>query len=81
MSRGDLDRVYFSMQGSRRSMMPIRIRPLHGEDGDLLGRSISPSDRVAMMWPLALDAWAFKGEPVRELRLPRHIVRVLRGGR
>jgi hypothetical protein len=27
---------------------------------------------VAMVWPLTLDAWAFKGEPVAESRLPRH---------
>jgi hypothetical protein len=38
-------------------------------------------ERLAMMWPLALEAWAFKGEPVIEPRLPRHVVRVIRGGR
>ena len=38
----------------------------------------TPAERLQMMWQLALDAWAFKGEPVAELRLPRHIVRVLR---
>jgi hypothetical protein len=30
--------------------------------------------RIEMMWPLALEAWEFKGEPVREPRLPRHVV-------
>jgi hypothetical protein len=38
----------------------------------------TPAERLEMMWQLTLDAWAFKGEPVAELRLPRHIVRVLR---
>jgi hypothetical protein len=38
----------------------------------------TPAERVQMMWQLTLDAWTFKGEPVAELRLPRHIVRVLR---
>jgi hypothetical protein len=38
----------------------------------------TPAERLAMMWQLTLDAWAFKGEPIAELRLPRHIVRVLR---
>jgi hypothetical protein len=33
-----------------------------------------------MMWQLALDAWAMKGEKV-EPRLPRHVVRVIRGRR
>ena len=38
----------------------------------------TPAERLQMMWQLTLDAWAFKGEPIAELRLPRHIVRVLR---
>ena len=38
----------------------------------------TPAERLEMMWQLTLDAWAFKGEPVAELRLPRHIVRILR---
>jgi len=38
----------------------------------------TPAERLQMMWQLTLDAWAFKGEPLAELRLPRHIVRVLR---
>jgi hypothetical protein len=36
----------------------------------------TPQERWAMMWQLALDAWAFKGEPIAEPRLQRHIVRV-----
>jgi hypothetical protein len=32
-----------------------------------------------MMWQLALDAWEFKGEPVIEPRLQRHVVRIIRG--
>jgi len=31
-----------------------------------------------MMWQLALDAWAFKGEPIPEDDLQRSIVRVIR---
>ena len=30
-----------------------------------------PAQRLEMMWQLKLDAWAFKGESVAELRLPR----------
>jgi len=41
-------------------------------------RSTTPAERLEMMWQLTLDAWAFKGEPVDKLRLPRHIVRILR---
>jgi hypothetical protein len=56
----------------------IRVVKLQEQDkfDDL--RSTTPAQRLEMMWQLTLDAWAFKGEPLAELRLPRHIVRVLR---
>jgi hypothetical protein len=44
---------------------------------DLSGTTTG-EERWAVMWQLALDAWAFKGEPVLEQRLPRHIVRIAR---
>jgi hypothetical protein len=47
-----------------------------GNETDL--DATTPAERLGMMWQLALDAWAFKGEPVAEPRLPRHIVRLLR---
>jgi len=56
----------------------LRIRKLDEQsDKDDL-ESTTPAQRIEMMWQLPLDAWAFKGEPLAELRLPRHIVRVLR---
>ena len=58
----------------------IRVSSLCDQDrSDIqeLSRT-TPAERLQMMWQLTLDAWAFKGEPVAELRLPRHIVRVLR---
>ena len=56
----------------------IRVVKLQEQDefDDL--RSTTPAQRLEMVWQLTLDAWAFKGEPLAELRLPRHIVRVLR---
>jgi hypothetical protein len=59
---------------------PIRVFDLRSQDradGQDLS-SKTPAERLQMMWQLTVDAWAFKGEPVAELRLPRHIVRVLR---
>jgi hypothetical protein len=47
-----------------------------GQEPDL--RATTAAERLAMMWQLTLDAWAFRGEPVDESPLPRHIVRVLR---
>jgi hypothetical protein len=49
-----------------------------GNENDL--RDTTVEERLKMMWQLALDAWAMKGEKV-EPRLPRHVVRVIRGGR
>lgn len=56
----------------------IRIQTLseQGKDSDL--KDTTPIERLEMMWQLALDAWAFKGESVAESRLPRHVVRLLR---
>ena len=56
----------------------VRVSKLGEQDnsGDL--RSKTPAQRLEMMWQLTMDAWAFKGEPIAELRLPRHIVRILR---
>lgn len=61
--------------------VPIRVRPLaeQGREPDL--QHSPPAECIEMMWQLALDAWAFQGEPVVEPRLPRHVVRVIRGRR
>ncbi len=67
------------MDESRRA---FRVRGLHDEqeEGDTDLENTTPAERLSMMWQLALDVWAVKGEPVAEPRLPRHAVRVLRGG-
>jgi hypothetical protein len=52
----------------------VRKTLLKQESQDL--QNTTPQERWAMMWQLALDAWAFKGEPIAEPRLQRHIVRV-----
>jgi hypothetical protein len=49
-----------------------------GKEDDL--RNTTAEDRLKMMWRLAVDAWAMKGGQI-ESRLPRHVVRVIRGGR
>lgn len=54
----------------------IRKATLKEETDEL--KNTTPQERWAMMWQLALDAWAFKGEPVAESRLQRNIVRVYR---
>lgn len=66
------------MDTSRRTIRVVR-RQDADQANDYAGTT--PAERLGMMWPLALDAWAFLGEPVHEPRLPRHVARVLRGGR
>jgi hypothetical protein len=56
----------------------IRIQKLseQGKESDL--KETTPVERLEMMWQLARDAWAFKGESIAESRLPRHLVHLLR---
>ena len=56
-----------------------RVRKLdrhEPRDNDL--KDALPEDRVAMVWPLTIDVWAFMGYDIAESRLSRHIVRVVR---
>jgi hypothetical protein len=50
-----------------------------GNEDDL--RNTTIEDRWNMMWPLAIDAWAMKGEDVAEQEFQRHVERVIRRGR
>jgi hypothetical protein len=63
------------MKVSERNIQ-VRKTSLKEENDDL--KNTTPAERWAMMWQLALDAWAFKGEPIAESRLQRNIVRVYR---
>ncbi len=58
------------------SNIQVRKTSLKEETNDL--KNTTAAERWAMMWQLALDAWAFKGEPLAEPRLQRNIVRVFR---
>lgn len=50
-----------------------------GKEDDL--QHTTAAQRWEMMWQLAVDAWAFKGEQVNESSFRRDVVRVIRGGR
>jgi len=62
-----------------RSSYPTRKLRLGESEPDETAE-LSPAHRLAMVWPLTLQAWAFKGLD-HEPRLPRHVVRVIRGAR
>lgn len=66
------------MSEKTHSTRQIRVTKLSEEKDDFDLRNTTPAERWAMMWQLALDAWAFKGETVAEPGLQRHIIRVFR---
>ncbi|MDQ3749968.1 MAG: hypothetical protein M3367_13310 [Acidobacteriota bacterium] len=61
------------MKSSERNIQ-VRKTFLKEETDNL--KNTTPAERWAMMWQLALDAWAFKGEPIADSRLQRNIVHV-----
>jgi hypothetical protein len=62
-----------------RSQWPFR--KLKRTEQGLPDRMADPDAAIDCMWQLAVDAWAMRGEDVREFRLPRHVVRIIRGRR
>jgi hypothetical protein len=50
-----------------------------GKEDDL--RNTTIEERWNMMWQLAVDAWAMKGENVAEQEFQRHVERLERLGR
>jgi len=65
-----------------RSQWPVskgRLSELENVEQDL-SATTTVEERFAIMWDLAQDAWAFRGEPIVEPELSRHIVRVIRRG-
>lgn len=67
------------MNKKKERMHAVRIVSLHAQESDSDLRNTTPSERIGMMWQVAMDAWAFKGEPFAESGLPRHIVSIQRG--
>ena len=49
-----------------------------GKENDL--RHLTPGERIALVWPLTVSAWAMKGENIASQRLQRHVDRVRQRG-
>ncbi|MBI4539115.1 MAG: hypothetical protein HY704_06345 [Gemmatimonadetes bacterium] len=62
-----------------RSRYPTRRARFADGERDAV-RDLTPADRLAMVWQLTLQAWAFKGEIDGEPRLRRDVGRVIRRG-
>lgn len=65
------------MTRARRDL-PVRWTRIEeqGKERDLEGTTAA--ERIGMMWPLAIQTWAFMGESVAEFRVQRHVVRMVR---
>jgi len=67
---------------NERSLWPAskgRLTEMEGEVPDL-SATTTVEERFAMMWQLAKDAWAFRGEPIDESEFPGPAVRIDRRG-
>lgn len=51
-----------------RAEWPVRVYRLGEEPGDDLSGETTPAERLAMMWPLALEAWAVAGRALPSYR-------------
>ena len=57
---------------------PLQSYPLGAEPSENLSGTTSATERIAMMWPLALEAWNLAGLPIPAgpiADLPSRIVR------
>jgi hypothetical protein len=60
---------------------PVRKGTLRDEPEDDTLARLSPSERVAMVWQISVQAWQFKEPGIHESRLRRDVVRTQRGRR
>ena len=66
---------------SDRSNYPVRKLRLQDEGADSGVQHLTPSERVALVWQLTVQAWTFMEGRWVEPRLRRDAVRTVRGGR
>lgn len=62
---------------AKRASWPVR-RIAPGEESDDLSAQTTASERIAMMWPLALEAWRVAGLPIPDYDRKDAPIRVIR---
>jgi len=60
---------------------PVRVHRLGAEPSDDLSRTTTAEERLAMMWPLTLEAWALTGRGVPDYPRRETPVRIVAGAR
>lgn len=58
---------------------PVSIHRLGEEPGDDLSATTTPEERLAMVWPLTLEAWRLTGRELPSYERSAMPVRVIRG--
>ena len=61
-----------------RKSWPVRVYRPGQEPPDRLDQMTTPKERLAMMWPLALEAWSLTRRPLPDYRREDAPVRLLR---
>ena len=68
----------FRARRRARAAWPVRVFRLGEEPSDDLSDRTTAEERLAMMWPLAVDAWTAAGRALPEYPRRRMPVRVIR---
>lgn len=67
-------------RAERRASWPVRVGTLEAPPRDNLAATTTVADRIAMMWPLAFEAWTFAGLPIPDYRRQDAPIVVTRAG-
>ena len=59
----------------------VKLTTLDQQERDSGVPNATPAERLLMVWPLTVTAWAFKEPNVVQPRLQRHIARLIRSER
>lgn len=62
---------------NRRGHWPVRLFSLQDQPGDDLSAVTTPRERIAMLWPLTLEAWELAGSTIPDYPRDRTPVRVI----
>jgi hypothetical protein len=65
------------MDSMDRSRTVTRLRRLADPEDDPYVDRLTPGERMALVWPLTLQAWGFKEGAAGEPRVRRDVVRVV----
>ncbi len=65
---------------SRMDRTVVRTSTLQDQDDHGIIRDATPAERMAMVWQLTLDAWAFMDPAGAKSEFQRHVGRVERRG-